>query len=134
MMHDAVAFVAIGSGARHAESQFMVAGHAWSIPAPESLFVTYSAKKNAEIAPGVGRETDMFAMGPYVGQMTRISDDITSKLDVEYQKIVAKDRKVRDKAKKEMARYVQELGAKAAQSQAKPPEAEGEAAPSVPQT
>jgi 20S proteasome alpha/beta subunit len=57
---DSIAFAAIGYGARHAESQFMLAKHSRNAPARETILLTYIAKKRSEIAPGVGRETDMF--------------------------------------------------------------------------
>ena len=56
---DAVGFAAIGAGGRHAEPQFMFANHATWNDFPESLLLAYSAKRRAEIAPGVGAETDV---------------------------------------------------------------------------
>lgn len=53
--HDAVGFAAIGAGYWHADSQFMFAGHSRSKQAPETLLLTYAAKKRAEVAPGVGK-------------------------------------------------------------------------------
>jgi hypothetical protein len=60
---DLIGFSAIGSGARHAESQFMLARHAWNRELSETLLLTYSAKKDAEIAPGVGVDSDMSGFG-----------------------------------------------------------------------
>lgn len=57
--NDSVGFAAIGFGQWHAESQFMFAGHAPWRPLPETLLLTFAAKKRAEVAPGVGAETDM---------------------------------------------------------------------------
>jgi 20S proteasome alpha/beta subunit len=56
---DAVGFDAIGIGAAHAKSVFMQAGYTnrWTL-AP-ALSLIYSAKKAAEIAPGVGTNTDI---------------------------------------------------------------------------
>lgn len=64
---DGVGFAAIGAGAGHADSQFMFAKHTRSKPIPETILLVYSAKKRAEIAPGVGKETDMFTVGPELG-------------------------------------------------------------------
>jgi hypothetical protein len=52
-------FVSIGSGARQFESLFMSSsyGPQWSMN--EALFLAYSAKKKAEVSPGVGTETDI---------------------------------------------------------------------------
>jgi hypothetical protein len=57
---DSVGFAAIGAGYWHANSQFMFAGHSRSKPVPQTLLLTYAAKKRAEVAPGVGEATDMF--------------------------------------------------------------------------
>jgi hypothetical protein len=58
--YDNVGFCAIGSGARQFETAFMTLGYSrfWSLSA--ALLLMYSAKKKAEVSPGVGRETDMF--------------------------------------------------------------------------
>lgn len=61
---DSVGFAAVGSGARHAESQFMLAGHSPYSSNSETLLLTYLAKKRSEVAPGVGEGTDMFTIGP----------------------------------------------------------------------
>ena len=62
---DVVGFASVGSGSRHAESQMMLARHAWNADLDPTLLTTYLAKKRAEVAPGVGTETDMFMItGP----------------------------------------------------------------------
>jgi len=60
--HDSVGFAAIGVGGWHADSQFMFAGYAKWASVPKCLLLSYVAKKRAEVAPGVGQETDMFAI------------------------------------------------------------------------
>lgn len=57
--HDPVAFAAIGIGARHAESQLMFASYVRAWPLSHALLLTYSAKRRAEVAPGVGKGTDL---------------------------------------------------------------------------
>jgi hypothetical protein len=42
----------------------MLAGHSPFSSSPETLLLTYLAKKRSEIAPGVGKGTDMFIIGP----------------------------------------------------------------------
>lgn len=59
---DTADFAAIGGGGHHAESQFMFAGHAYRKTWAETMLLTYTAKKYAEIAPGVGKDTDMFTI------------------------------------------------------------------------
>lgn len=50
--YDRIGFHAIGSGAIHATMSLI--GHSFASPLEEGLFRVYSAKKNAEVAPGVG--------------------------------------------------------------------------------
>lgn len=57
--HNDIGFLAIGSGATHAKSLFMQLGYTNNWIYSHSLLATYAAKKKAEIAPGVGAETDM---------------------------------------------------------------------------
>lgn len=57
-LHD-VGFGAIGIGAWHARSQLMQAGYVNTAAYCPALAATYAAKKVAEFAPGVGKETDM---------------------------------------------------------------------------
>jgi len=64
---DSVGFAAIGSGSRHASSQFMFARHAWNASLAETLFLSYYAKRKSEVAPGVGQGTDMVSLGPGLG-------------------------------------------------------------------
>lgn len=61
---DWVGFASIGGGAGHSNSQFMFARHTKVSPLPETLMLVYSAKKRAEVAPGVGPSTDMFLIEP----------------------------------------------------------------------
>ena len=61
--HDSVGFVAIGSGQRHAESLFMVNRYGWNWNVGKALYLAYAAKKRSEVAPGVGKETDLFIIG-----------------------------------------------------------------------
>ena len=56
---DRIGFVAAGSGRRHAESEFMFGGYTPEWDFPDALSLIYSAKKRAEVAPGVGKQTDV---------------------------------------------------------------------------
>jgi len=78
--HDRVGFAAIGIGQSHAESQFMFAGHTRAKPFPETVLLTYSAKKRAEVAPGVGSDTDMFAIGAALGSYFTFGDHVIAGL------------------------------------------------------
>jgi hypothetical protein len=58
--HDDIGFAAIGIGSWHAKSQLMRIRYTNQLRYATALAATYAAKKAAEIAPGVGTETDMF--------------------------------------------------------------------------
>jgi 20S proteasome alpha/beta subunit len=57
--HDPIGFAAIGLGANHAESHFMFRAYKRDTELSEALLTTLSAKRRAEAAPGVGKQTDM---------------------------------------------------------------------------
>ena len=65
--HDRVGFASIGIGARHSSSEFMFVKYDPSRDLAETLFLIYVAKKRAEVAPGVGRATDLLFIGPKLG-------------------------------------------------------------------
>jgi ATP-dependent protease HslVU (ClpYQ) peptidase subunit len=121
---DLIGFRAIGSGGRHAESYIMLNRHAWNTNISDALLTTYCAKKNAEIAPGVGVENDMFMIGPSLGQNSRMNPDVMSKLDKEYQKLKKRQARSVADAKAELHRYVENLGSNAATAQADRPSPE----------
>jgi len=60
---DQLAFAAIGTGARHAESELLTSGFTWLLSLPDAMLSTYLAKKKAEVAPGVGEKTDIVIIG-----------------------------------------------------------------------
>lgn len=57
--HNQIGFHAIGSGSLHALQSLIGFGHTSARPLPESLFAVYASKKRAEVAPGVGHDTDI---------------------------------------------------------------------------
>lgn len=61
--YDDVGFAAIGIGAWHARSTLMQARYVNTWNMAPTLAVTYAAKKSAEIAPGIGSETDIRLIG-----------------------------------------------------------------------
>jgi hypothetical protein len=130
---DIIGFRAIGSGARHAESHFMLARHAWNAHTHAALLLAYRAKKDSEVAPGVGAETDMFMIGPAVGQSSRMRPEIIEKLDREYRRMKRRHTNLQNDANEELKRYVDNLPAVAAGQADKPtpedPEASSDAAP-----
>jgi len=114
---DAIGFAAIGAGYWHANSQFMFAGHNRLRPIPETLLLTYAAKKRAEVAPGVGAGTDMFTLGPAPGSYSIIREDVIAGLDKIYKHTTARAIRSVKMADKEVNKYVEGL-AKVATPQA----------------
>jgi 20S proteasome alpha/beta subunit len=52
-------FASIGSGSRQFETLFMSSGYHPGWELNQTLFLAYSAKKRAEVSPGVGSDTDI---------------------------------------------------------------------------
>jgi len=57
--YDALGYHAIGIGAMHAISSLIANGFLPLMGVKHAVYFSYEAKKNAESAPGVGRDTDM---------------------------------------------------------------------------
>jgi hypothetical protein len=64
LCQDSVGFASIGVGARHAESQFMLRAYSSRFTLANASFLAFIAKRRAEVAPGVGKYTDLFAIDP----------------------------------------------------------------------
>jgi hypothetical protein len=79
-LEDVVGFAAIGGGARHAESYLMLQRHVRTVALVEGLVSAYFSKRRAETAPGVGVETDMFAIGPALGQYVVVHQTVLEAL------------------------------------------------------
>jgi hypothetical protein len=103
---DLVGFAAIGIGSWHANSQMMFAGHTKWKPLPETLLLVYSAKKRAEVAPGVGEATDMFMVGAQLGSYFVIHDDVLKELKKIYIDEQARERRAANKANESVTRYL----------------------------
>lgn len=119
-----IGFASVGIGARHANSQLMLAGITSNTPIPEALFLTYIAKKRSEISPGVGDETDMFIIGPNLGTYNLLNIDHISKLETEYKNLSKGEDLVFDKAKEEITNYVIKITRNVAQQQQEPTKSE----------
>lgn len=57
--HDVIGYAAIGSGGIHALQAMIGFRHSPTTPLKETVFQVYAAKRRAEVAPGVGIDTDM---------------------------------------------------------------------------
>jgi hypothetical protein len=102
-----VGFAAIGIGKPHAESQFMFSGHSPNRPFSDTMLLTYAAKKRAEVAPGVGKTTDMVVIGPGLGTLLKVEDAHLEKLDKIYQKSRVEASKAVERAKLETAKLLE---------------------------
>jgi len=56
---DTVGYTAIGSGGLHAAVRVSLAQHTKATPLVETVYSVYEAKRASEVAPGVGKLTDM---------------------------------------------------------------------------
>jgi hypothetical protein len=124
---DGVGFASIGAGRWHAESQFMFAGHVKHRPLPRTMLLAYSAKKRAEVAPGVGEGTDMVLIGPTLGNHVNVADRVLGKLQEIYQKTREGEREAARQSDETMTKYVEDIFAGATkQDQKASPGAENE--------
>lgn len=62
---DVVGFAAIGVGQPHAETILMDARYTRDEPLATAMLLLYTAKRRAEVAPGVGAETDVVVLTPF---------------------------------------------------------------------
>lgn len=106
---DLVGFAAIGSGANHANSYLMFSAHNARASAAVTVLRTFTAKKRAEVAPGVGSDTDIYVIGPQVGSYNQLRKDIEQKLDAIYAKAAAGHKKADQRAEGEINVFVEGL-------------------------
>ncbi|HEY1661592.1 MAG TPA: hypothetical protein VGI03_04175 [Verrucomicrobiae bacterium] len=113
--HDVVGFAAIGAGYWHADSQFMFAEHNPFKSFAETLLLTYSAKKHAEVAPGVGEDTDMFLIGPVLGScVPNVGEHVLEKLEKTYQTNQKRKLQIDLRSQAELGKYIGETIKKSA--------------------
>jgi hypothetical protein len=117
---DPVGFGAIGSGRRHAQSQMMLAGQEPMSRNAETLFLTYLAKKRSEIAPGVGKFTDMIKIGPELGSAAVINRSIIDRLEEIYQEHLKREARAWAQAKELATKYSEELTRESHQGEQQP--------------
>jgi 20S proteasome alpha/beta subunit len=111
--NDNVAFAAIGAGQWHAASQFMFSRYTSQWTFPRASVLTYSAKKRGEVAPGVGRETDMFFIGPGFGRYTYFTNELLEELRRIYEETRHKEDEAAETALKGFEDYVSDTVKKA---------------------
>jgi hypothetical protein len=59
VLHDVIGYAAVGSGTIHALQSMIGFAHCATADYHETVFRVYASKRRAEVAPGVGRDTDM---------------------------------------------------------------------------
>lgn len=106
-IESAVGFAAIGMGAEHAYSQFSLANYARRWPLSRALFLLYSAKRRAEIAPGVGDASDWYFITR--SGASALNDEIIRQLDKEYRREVAVESKRRHALDERVEAFVQDI-------------------------
>jgi hypothetical protein len=111
--NDGIGFAAIGIGQNHAESQFMFAKYTPSEKFEKALFLTYYAKKRAEVAPGVGNFTDMFYIGFSPPQFSLFHEKIVNDLDDIYVETRNQEVGIGSSAHARVEEYIKTLAAKA---------------------
>lgn len=85
--HDVIGTVAIGSGEIHAVQSMIGFGHAATQPVKDTIFHVFASKRRAELAPGVGHDTDLMVLSP--GGAVRLPDKALAKLGELYQSYAA---------------------------------------------
>lgn len=85
-------FACIGSGGWVAESQFMLGGHSARNGFPETLWLTYLAKRRAEVVSGVGKQTDVFILPP-IGEGFLLDSAPLAELEKMYEGVCEQERK-----------------------------------------
>ncbi|HKF53591.1 MAG TPA: hypothetical protein VKB26_14850 [Candidatus Acidoferrales bacterium] len=93
---DRIGFAAAGAGQWHAESQFMFSRYTTEWDFPEALSLLYTAKKRAEVAPGVGAETDIVVIT--TNPRNVIHFDMTSPLVAKLEEIYQAGKQRHDEA------------------------------------
>lgn len=117
---DMVGFASIGVGRWHANSQFMFAGHTRNSSLTRTAYLTFSAKRRAEVAPGVGAGTDLFIISG-LGGYTPIGTHVLDALDKAYKSNQKGINKSSKKAEEGFAKYLEQLS----ESQAPPAQKAG---------
>jgi len=101
----------------------MFANHTRLRSFAETLVLTYSAKKRAEVAPGVGEATDMFTVGPLLGNCVYpVGDHVLEKLNAIHEDTKTKMRQSEQEANQVLNEFLQTL-LQLPQQQQQPPTA-----------
>jgi hypothetical protein len=117
MQTDSVGFAAIGIGGRHAESQLMLAQYAPDVSTSAAMMLVFLAKSRAEVAPGVGPDTDMFAIGPELGTYAAVPENVMDYLREQVVRVRQEEKRVLSEAQAGMDKFLENLGKQPASKQ-----------------
>jgi hypothetical protein len=133
--YDGVGFAAIGSGSRHASSEFMFAKYSpLQMPISRAMYLAYSAKKRAEAAPEVGKRTYLTALwGMHFGLHSE-GQPLVAELERHYFYTQAQIGLINEQAYIKMDISLREVGKSPDDSQPVPPSAEALPKPDLPPT
>lgn len=105
---DSVGFASIGAGAWHANSQMMSYNHTHAHSLADTLLNVFFAKKRAEVAPGVGEQTDMFVILG-LGQADTLNLNVQKELEQRHEEHRRQQQKVADKARQKIGTFIQNI-------------------------
>ena len=92
--HQPIGYHAIGSGWLHALQSIIGFGHMGARGLHETIFTVYASKRRAEVAPGVGHDTDMMiVMSDGITRVEQSTLDELEKVYGEYQRPVSQETK-----------------------------------------
>lgn len=109
---DKVGFACVGVGAWHANSTLMLAGHTPGTSAVKALLNIYSAKKRAEVAPGVGSDTDTFLVTNALGSCDELRDDLMARVAEIYKRNLVRNARALKKAEDSLHAYIERFTTK----------------------
>ena len=107
----------------------MLAGHHRESPIPDTLFLTYLAKKRAEVAPGVGKETDMLMAGNKLGSLQNLVQPIVQQMDAIYKDYRNQEQQALATARLKATEWVDSLSKSQPQQPQETPATEGKVHP-----
>lgn len=82
-LHDIIGYAAIGNGGIHAIQAMIGFGHSAAADYHETVYRAFAAKRRAEVAPGVGRDTDMAVIS--TAGIHKLTDDELQQLQSIYE-------------------------------------------------
>jgi 20S proteasome alpha/beta subunit len=104
--NDMMGFAAVGSGYWHANSHFMLSGYNPTSTGERAILITHQAKKKSEVAPGVGKDTDMILIGPGLGILVEFRSDVVADWDKQYDEYMKQTGELNALAEKKMTDYI----------------------------